>query len=259
VRLDHVTVDIPVFDAGSRSFRKSFFVNKISKLVSRSEANVGGSMQRDQKGVIVIRALDSVSLTLNDGDRLALIGHNGAGKTSLLRVICGIYEPTAGTAVIRGRLMPLFNMMEALAPDAKGSEMIRVRGALLGLSEAEIESKVEEITEFCQLGDYIDMPVRTYSTGMLVRLMFAITTATTADILVMDEFIGAGDAAFFERAKARMERFVEKASVLVVATHSPDTARQWCNKGVLMQHGRMLEIGPVEPVLAAYDRLAHSH
>lgn len=257
VRLEAVSVDIPVFDAGGRSLRHRLIPNRISNLVAR-RGNVGGSMERDERGIVVVHALRDISFSLEDDDRLALIGHNGAGKTTLLRVVAGIYEPTAGEVVTRGRVMPLLNMMEGLAPDAKGIEMIRLRGALLGLSRREIEQSVDEIAEFCELGDYIHMPVRTYSTGMLVRLMFAITTAVTADVLVMDEFIGGGDAAFLDRAKVRLERFVGQARVLVVATHSPEIVRQWCNKALLLQHGRALEFGPVEPVLAAYERIAHA-
>jgi ABC-2 type transport system ATP-binding protein/lipopolysaccharide transport system ATP-binding protein len=126
---------------------------------------------------------------------------------------------------------------------------------LLGLSREEIEGHIVDIEKFCDLGEYINMPIRTYSTGMLVRLAFAITTAVPSDILIMDEFIGGGDAAFFERAQARLKRFVDSASVLLVATHSPDIARNWCNKAILLQHGKLMEFGAVEPVIEAYRRL----
>lgn len=252
---DNVTVDFPIFDAHSRSLRHRLILNKVSSLMAAP--NVGGSVRRDQSGVVIVRALDAVRLTLSDGDRVALLGHNGAGKSTMLRVAAGIYEPTGGTVIARGRMMPLFNMMEGMAPDATGIELLRVRGTLLGFSNAEIEDQIVEIEEFCELGEYINMPVRTYSTGMLVRLAFAITTAVVSDILIMDEFIGGGDVAFFERAQARLKKFVDRASVLLVATHSPGTAREWCNKAILLQHGRVMEFGPVDSVLNAYDRLAH--
>jgi ABC-type polysaccharide/polyol phosphate transport system ATPase subunit len=258
VSLRDVSVDIPIFDAGARSVKRSLFINKLSSLVSKN-ASVGGTMERNKSGVVVVRALHDINFTLADGDRLALIGHNGAGKTTLLRVISGIYEPTSGEAVTSGRLMALFNMMEGFAPDATGLEMIRLRGALLGLSEADIAARVDDITEFCELGDYINMPVRTYSTGMLVRLMFAITTSVTSEILVMDEFIGAGDAGFFERATVRLKKFIEAASVLVVATHSMDTVRDWCNKALLLEQGRIVEFGSVDRALAAYEHAAKRH
>ncbi len=252
--LKGVTIDFPIYDASARSLRHRLVINRVSNLVARKSTGVGGNMRRDSHGVVMVRALDNIDFSLVDGDRLAVLGHNGAGKTTLLRVAAGIYEPQHGRVVARGRIMPLFNMMEGMSPDATGLEMVRTRGTLLGLTEAEIQDKAVEIAEFCELGEYIEMPVRTYSTGMLVRLAFAITTAVTSEILIMDEFIGAGDAAFFERAQQRLRRFVEGASVLVVATHSPDTARHWCNKAILLEHGRVVEYGDVEKVLEAYAR-----
>jgi ABC-type polysaccharide/polyol phosphate transport system ATPase subunit len=251
----NVTVDFPIYDANSRSLKRSLVMNKVSEFVSRS--SVGGSVRRDSHGVVTVRALDNINFQLEDGDRVAILGHNGSGKTTMLRVAAGIYEPVVGEVVAHGRVMPLFNMMEGLAPDASGLEMIRVRGSLLGLTERDIEEKIGEILEFCDLGDYIDMPVRTYSTGMLVRLMFAITTSIESEILIMDEFIGAGDAAFFERAQARLKTFVGRASVLLVATHSVAIAHEWCSKAMLLSHGRLMAFGKVGEVQAAYERLTH--
>jgi len=134
-------------------------------------------------------------------------------------------------------------------------ELIYIRGILLGLTPEQIREITPEIIEFCELGDYINVPVRTYSTGMLVRLAFAITTAVSAEILLFDELIGAGDAHFVDRAQQRLRKFVERSSVMVVASHSQDILRKWCTRVILMQHGKILEIGPVDPVLAAYDRL----
>ncbi len=255
--LENVSIDFPIYDASARSLRHRLMLDKMNGLVGRNVTNVGGNMHRDGRGIVTVRALDGVSLELVDGDRVALVGHNGAGKTTLLRVAAGIYEPQVGEVRINGRVMTLFNMMEGMAPDATGKEMVRSRGTLLGLSEHEIDETAAEVAEFCELGEYMEMPVRTYSTGMLVRLAFAITTAVTSEILIMDEFIGAGDAAFFERAQKRLKRFVERASVLLVATHSTDIARHWCNKAVLLEHGRVVEYGAVEPVAEAYARLAH--
>jgi ABC-2 type transport system ATP-binding protein/lipopolysaccharide transport system ATP-binding protein len=226
----------------------------MSKLIGRTTPNVGGIVRHDH-GIVLVRALDNVSFTISDGDRVGLVGHNGAGKTTLLRVAAGIFEPSLGNVLSHGRVMTLFNMMEGLALDATGLEMIRVRGALLGFSEEEMDERAVEIAEFCELGEYIGMPVRTYSTGMLVRLAFAITTAVNSDILVMDEFIGAGDAVFFERAQQRLKRFVEQASVLLVATHSADVVRQWCNKAILLNHGKLVEFGAVDSVLGTYERI----
>ena len=252
---DDVTVDIPIYDLKSRSLKHRVLVDKVSPLLSRPESTVGGSVIQDRRGVIIVRALDRISFSAADGDRIALVGHNGAGKTTLLRVAAGIFEPTSGSVHMRGRVMPLFNIMEGMTPESTGLEMIRLRGTLLGMSEREIVDQEEEIIEFCDLGDYINMPVRTYSSGMQVRLAFAITTAVPSDVLIMDEVIGAGDAAFLERAEARLRSFVEQASLMMFATHSPDLVRKWCNKAILLQHGRMLEFGDVETVLAAYARI----
>jgi ABC-type polysaccharide/polyol phosphate transport system ATPase subunit len=250
-----VTVDFPIYDVRSRSLKRRLVLDRMSKLMGKTEPHVGGAV-RDDGRTILVRALDQINLTIADGDRVGLVGHNGAGKTTLLRVAAGIYEPTFGEVTTHGRVMTLFNMMEGLAVDATGREMIRLRGALLGLSEQEIDEKESEIAEFCELGAYMDMPVRTYSAGMLVRLAFSITTAVSSEILIMDELIGAGDAGFFERAQVRLKGFVEKARVLVVATHSAEIVRHWCNKAVLLSHGKVVEFGPVDAVIAAYERTA---
>jgi len=251
----NVTIDYPIFDVKARSLKRHLVMSKVTGLVSRLNLAVGGNLQQDSSGTVIVRALDSINFSLFDGDRLALLGHNGAGKSTLLKVAAGIYEPPVGEVISRGRVMPLFNIMEGMQPDANGVEMMRVRGALLGLTENQIREKIDEIIDFCELGDYINVPVRTYSTGMLVRLAFAITTAVPSDILIMDEIIGAGDASFFKRAEERLKRFVDQARVLIIATHSPETARQWCNKAILLEHGRMLEFGPVDEVISAYARL----
>lgn len=255
IALKGVTVDFPIYDMGSRSLKRRLVLDHVSKLIGIKAPSVGGSVRHDG-GAVLVRALDEIEFSLADGDRVGLIGHNGAGKTTLLRVAAGIYEPTAGEVVIHGHVMPLFNMMEGMAPDATGIEMIRVRGALLGMTNDELEEKMVEIAEFCDLGEYIDMPVRTYSTGMLVRLAFAITTSVSSEVLIMDEFIGAGDAAFLERAKSRLKGFVEQARVLLVATHSTEIVRQWCNKAILLHHGKLVEFGPVDVAVAAYERVA---
>ena len=155
-------------------------------------------------------AVCDVSFAVERGEVLGVIGHNGAGKTTLLRTIAGIYEPTGGALQTAGRIMPLFNLMEGMMPDATGREFIHVRGILLGLEPSEIDALTAEVIDFCELGDYIDMPVRMYSTGMLVRLAFAIATSATADILLFDELIGAGDARFVEKARERLQRFIDR-------------------------------------------------
>jgi len=259
VLLESVTVDFPIYDAAARSLKRRLVLDKMSGLMAAKAPNVGGSVRENRQGVIIVRALDSVSFELVEGDRVALIGHNGAGKTTLLRVVAGIFEPTIGNVRSDGRVMPLFNLTEGMSPDETGIEMIQVRGTLLGLSGQEIADRINDIAEFCELGEYISMPVRTYSTGMLIRLGFAITTSVTSEILIMDEFISTADAAFMERAEARLKGFVERANIMLLATHSASIARQWCNKGMLLEHGRVVEFGSVDAVLETYDRISKRH
>ena len=182
------------------------------------------------------------------------MGHNGAGKTTLLRTIAGIYEPTGGTLETIGRVMPLFNLMEGMMPDATGREFIRIRGILLGLEPHQLDALTEEVIEFCELGSYIDMPARTYSTGMLVRLAFALATSVTSDILLFDELIGAGDARFVTKAQERLQSFVEQSNIVVVASHSRGILHQWCNRLFLIEHGKLVADGGVEEVLKEYDQ-----
>jgi ABC-2 type transport system ATP-binding protein/lipopolysaccharide transport system ATP-binding protein len=243
---------LPIYDARARSLRHMLVLDPLSQMVGRA-AHVGGTITTGSRGTLVVRALDSMSFSIGAGDRVGLIGHNGAGKTTLLRVLAGIYEPTAGTFDSEGRVMPLFNVMEGSMPDASGREFIAFRSVLLGLKPAEIDEVTEDVIAFCELGPYIDMPIRTYSTGMLVRLAFAITTAVTADILLFDELIGAGDARFYEKAKGRLQEFIQRSRVMVVATHSRDVLYQWCTRAFLLEHGKLVHDGPVDETLKVYD------
>lgn len=240
--LDGVSVSFPIYHGGSRSLKKV--------ILSRSSA---GRIARDANDRVMIDALRDVSLSLASGDRLALIGANGAGKTTLLRVMAGIYEPVAGAVQIHGRVSPMFDLGLGIDTDLSGYDNIRIRGLLLGLSSQEIEQLLPGIAEFTELGEYLDMPVRTYSSGMTLRLTFAVATCFEPEILLMDEWILAGDAHFMARAHARIESFLQKASVLVLASHNLEICRKWCNKGLWMEQGQVRAIGPVSDVIAAYQ------
>jgi len=191
---------------------------------------------------------------LNEGDRVGLVGHNGAGKTTLLRVICGILEPVAGSLEVVGSVTPMFNLTDGMDMEATGYENIWIRGQILGCSRPFIAKCVDDIVEFSELENFLHMPVRTYSSGMMLRLAFAISTALRPQILVMDEMIGAGDATFYERAQVRLTRFIETAGILVVATHNPAIIRTWCNKAMWLAHGKVAAFGAVDEVLAGYAR-----
>jgi len=256
ISLKNVSIEFPIYDVGARSLRHTFFINRI-KAVKQvfSEGQLGGLIGKNNQGLTIIRALSNIGLELQGGDRVGLVGHNGSGKTTLLRVLSGIYEPTDGTISIHGTVMPLFNITDGMDPDATGMELIRVRGYLLGLTSGEIADITDDVIQFCELGKFMDLPIRTYSAGMFVRLAFAITTAVTSNILLMDEVIGTGDAAFIERIEMRLRSFIDRAGILVVASHSPEIIRKWCNKALLLEHGRIVMLGNVESVLNRYQSL----
>jgi ABC-type polysaccharide/polyol phosphate transport system ATPase subunit len=214
-----LSLDFPIYDMTSRSLKQMFVLRPIAKVI-RGPSQVGGSIAAGASGTGVVRAIDTMSFEIEKGSRVGLIGHNGAGKTTLLRVIAGIYEPTGGSLETIGRVMPLFNLMEGMMPDATGREFIHIRGILLGFESGHLDALAEEVIEFCELGSYIDMPVRTYSIGMLVRSAFALATSATSEILMFDELIGAGDERFVSKAQQRLQTFVERSNILVVATHS---------------------------------------
>jgi ABC-type polysaccharide/polyol phosphate transport system ATPase subunit len=247
VLLENVRVDFPIYGT-QRNLRKILL-----------ERAAGGLIQHQGKKQdrVVVEALVGVSMTLEDGDRIGLIGHNGSGKSTLLKVLAGIYEPIEGRLMVEGRVTPLFDMMPGLDPEDSGYENIITCGLLLGLSRDEIEGKIPSVEEFSELGEYLALPVRTYSAGMQTRLGFALVTALDPGVLLMDEGIGAGDARFAERAEKRLSEFVGRSQIVVLASHSPTLIKSICNKGALLQAGRLIALGPVEDVLQQYKSLVH--
>ena len=183
---------------------------------------------------------------------MALLGANGAGKTTLLRVLAGIFEPTRGAVETDGRISALLDATLGLNPEATGRENIILRGMYMDMHPKQMGRHAEEIIEFTELGDYIDMPTRTYSSGMMVRLAFAISTCVPPEILVMDEWLSAGDARFLDKARKRMVDFVNQSSILVLASHSMDLLLEWCKTGILLDHGHIVAAGPITDVVAAY-------
>ena len=242
VSLDQVMISFPVYHGGSRSLKK--------RVLFRGSA---GRIGRDASDQVVIEALRDVSFSLVAGDRVALIGANGAGKTTLLRTIAGIYEPVQGQVVTRGRISPMFDINLGIDTDLSGFDNIRLRALLLGLTPAEIERRLPEIVEFTELGDYLDMPVRTYSSGMILRLSFAVATCFEPEILLMDEWILAGDAHFMTKAEARVRSFIERASVMVLASHNLELCSRWCTSGVWLDQGSVREVGPIDHVVKRYQ------
>ena len=190
----------------------------------------GGKIGRNISNQVAVTALHNLSLKLEPGDRLGVMGPNGAGKSTLLRVIAGIYEPTQGSVEVRGRIASLINISLGMELEASGYENIRMRGVMMGLSLKQIKSLEEEIADFTELGPYLNMPIRSYSTGMHMRLGFAVSTAVPADILLMDEWLSVGDEAFKIKAEKRLGEYVKKSSILVIASHSKETIEKLSNK-----------------------------
>jgi len=241
--LDNVTVDFPIYGA-QKSFRGAL------------RAATGGLIRREGADRrITVRALDHFSLRVKHGDRLGIIGHNGAGKSTLLRVCAGVYEPSEGRVHIEGKVSPLFNTSPGLDPDDTGYENIVTCGLFLGMTREEIEEKTPDIEAFSELGDYLSLPVRTYSAGMLTRLGFAIATAINPEILILDEGLGAGDARFAEKAKERVDALIERASILILASHSDDLIKSLCNRAILLQSGRVITEGKVDEVIETYRKM----
>jgi ABC-type polysaccharide/polyol phosphate transport system ATPase subunit len=200
-----------------------------------------------------VKALQSISLCIAAGERVGLIGHNGAGKSTLLKVMAGIYPPQRGRVTIAGHVCPLFEFVTGFEMEANGWENIRTRALLLGMAPDEIEEKIDSIAQFTSLGEFLDIPVRHYSTGMFVRLAFATSTAVDPQILLLDEVMAAGDAAFIESARTRMNDLMERASLVVFATHSLDVLPRFCERTILLRHGRIVADGPTHDVVRLYE------
>lgn len=239
--LDNVSVSFPIYHGGSRSLKKNI-------LFSGS----GGHLANDASHRVVVDALRNISTEIRAGDRVALVGSNGAGKTTLLRVMAGIYEPAVGTVTSCGRISPMFDIGLGIDPEISGYENIRMRGLILGMTPQQIEAQMQDIIDFTELGNFLEIPLRTYSSGMLTRLTFAVATCFAPEILLMDEWIMAGDAAFMARARHRIDGFISKASILVLASHNVDTCRQFCDKALWMDQGKIIATGPVNDILKAY-------
>ena len=207
----------------------------------------------DAEGRIpIVQALDNLNLTLEHGTKVGLVGHNGAGKTTLLRVLAGIYEPNAGTVNVEGKVAPMFDQSLGMDPEGSGFENIVLRGLCLGMSKREIMGRTDDIAKFTELGDFLNLPIRTFSDGMRTRLAFAISTAIQPDILLLDEGIAAGDAAFLAKANKRLEAFTEQASIIVLASHSNSLITRMCTSAILLEHGRLIAHGATDEILAIY-------
>lgn len=241
IRLRNISLDFPIYQGSSRSLKKALLATSTQ-----------GNLARDALDRINVRALNDLTLNIEDGDRVGLVGLNGAGKTTLLKVLGGIYEPSIGTLQTSGKVTALLDASVGLDPGSTGRENIILRGMYMDMSPRAMQAHADEVAEFTGLGHYLDMPARTYSAGMMVRLGFAASTCIPPEILLMDEWLAAGDAEFLAKAQKRMEEFVRGSSILVLASHSLDLLRQWCTSGIFLHQGQMRAVGPIEEVIDAY-------
>ena len=238
IRVEELSIEFPLYHLGARSLKKRLLAATPLRL------------RTDDANRVVVAALRDLSFAIGHGERVALIGHNGAGKTTLLRTLAGVYEPVAGRLSVRGEIGSLIDPQAGMDPVATGRENIMLRGLYRGMSEAESLRLAQEVAEFAGLAEFLDVPVRTYSSGMAVRLSFAMATAMEPEVLLMDEWLSAGDAEFLARAEARLGQLVRDAEILVMASHNMEIVRHWCTRAIRLEAGRIVADGPVEEVLA---------
>lgn len=241
VTFENVDVHFPVYGSTSKSMKLSV-INAIGR----------GKLTTDGSGTQIVKALTNVSFDISNGDRIALLGSNGAGKTTLLRTIIGAYHPTHGNMTVSGSVVSLLDIGLGISGDLTGFENIKVRGLLLGLSSAAIDEKMEDIAEFSELGDFLNLPVKTYSSGMNLRLAFSIATVIRAQVLVMDEWLSVGDDKFLRKANARLQEIVHDSEIMVLATHSRQTAEANCNRAIVLENGEIKMDGEMTAVANYY-------
>jgi lipopolysaccharide transport system ATP-binding protein len=242
IEISGLSIRFPVYGVDAKSLKKHL-----------ARVTVGGRVGKSQTGATEVTAISNLDLKLKAGDRLGLIGHNGSGKTTLLRALSGAYEPDDGQIEVRGQIASLLDLNLGIDPTATGVDNIRLRGRIAGLTAREIEARLPEIAEFTGLGPYLEMPLKTYSAGMQARLAFAVATAVEADVLLMDEWIAVGDAQFQKIAHRRLLKLMERAGILVLASHDLDLIRLYCNKVMKMEAG---VASPVVSVKKLDDLLA---
>ncbi len=236
IKINNLSIEYPLFDSTNTSI-KSTLINLV---------------KRTHQPESVYTAIDNLTLEIENGDRVCLIGSNGAGKSTLLKSIAGILSPSRGEINILGQLSTLLDFATGFEMEMTGYDNIIIRGLLLGMTLEEITSKRDEIAEFADLGDFINQPLKTYSSGMFVRLAFAVATSIRPDVLIIDEIVGAGDASFADKANDRMMGMLEHGNIIIMATHSPELALKICNRGIWLDKGKIKMDGPIDTVLNKY-------
>jgi lipopolysaccharide transport system ATP-binding protein len=224
-----VVIDFPIYEPKSRSLKNAIMY-----------AATGGVIGKDAMDRVVVRAIDKISFEFHEGDRVGLIGNNGSGKSTLLRVMAGTYEPVSGFLEVNGRVTSMISITMGMDINATGIDNVYLRGYVMGMGKKQIKELVDDVVEFSGLGDYMHLPMRTYSSGMFMRLAFAIATHADADIILMDEWLSAGDAEFVDKAKARLDRIVNTAKIVVLASHNHALIQSQCNKVIRLDKGRII-------------------
>ncbi len=248
IQLNNVSVEFPIYGLNARSL----------KLQMLNRFTPGGKLRKNSKqSTVIVKALDNISFSANKGDRIGLVGYNGAGKSTLLRLLANIYEPMSGSIEVNGKTSTLFDASLAI-PDATGAENIVFGSLIKGATRKSTKNHIKEIANFAELGDYLKMPVRTYSSGMQIRLGFAIATSFHPQILLIDEIIGVGDNHFIDKAKKRMEDLIYQADIVFLASHNKEIITKMCNKVMLMDHGQLKYFGDIEEGLDLYEQLDDS-
>lgn len=241
IKLQNFNAYFPIYNANARSLKQN-----VMRMVT------GGAVSADSSGVVVIKALDGITLEINEGERVALLGHNGAGKSTLLRVLSGVYEPSSGEIDISGSIGSLIDINLGIDPEATGRQNIFIRGTLLGLRKKQIEEKMDEIIQFSELGQFIDLPLRTYSTGMHMRLAFSASTIMKPEILLMDEWLSVGDGDFNIKADKKLNEIVDGAKIMVMATHSKERILASCTRAIWLEHGKVKMDGKAKDIVEKY-------
>lgn len=227
----NVTVQYPIYNSRSMSLR-----NQLVRI------STGGRIESEAGHIQIVTALRDVSFSVKEGDAVALIGHNGAGKSTLLRTMAGVFTPVEGEITRTGRVATVLDLGMGMDPELSGYENIVRMSMLMGMNKKEIKARAEEIESFTQLGNFLQLPVRTYSSGMATRLMFAVATSTKPDILLVDEIFGTGDAEFQAKARQRMEDLIRSVGIFVFASHNNDLVKTYCNRFFFLEHGKIKEI-----------------
>ncbi len=241
IDFQHVGVDFPIFASQNRSFKKS--VMNIA---------TGGRIASDASSMPVVRALDDINLRIEEGERVGLLGCNGSGKSTILRVLAGVYWPTSGRAEVEGSIGSLLDISLGTDGESTGIENMYLRGTLLGMSKEEINRLLPEMTEYSELGDFINLPMKTYSSGMQMRVAFTVSTQSAPEVLLMDEWLAVGDQNFQRKAEERLSSLVEQTKILVIASHSRSLIERVCTRAVWLDHGKIRMDGSPQDVCRAY-------